>query len=253
MMIKVARFVILAAIMIAAPTLARTSGGYQTVQSITVDGGSIQILEDARLTPALARKLWQTAVDPVFVLGEDAPEAQTFKAKPLRPAKLRQIDGAGIVVMDLVLNEQAPIARLERRRLGPAADPVYLITTDDSAGMGSYSGLATALYALQAGRFGPVRATGSNGRAEAIILVDTLKSGWKTIDRSTAHTVIEQLFCRPDFAHDKAGEDARFQLTYITYWSDGRNWRMAKRVRTGFWENEGAWPAISKFPKAGVE
>jgi hypothetical protein len=154
--------------------------------------------------------------------------------------------------VDLVPNEQAPIARLERRRLGPASDPVYLMTTDDSAGWGSYSGLATALYTVQAGRLGPVRAMGLNGRAEAVVLVDTLKSGWKIIDPSPTHTVIEQLLCRPDFGHDKPGEDARFQLTYITYRSDGHGWRMAKRVTAGFWENEGAWPAISNFPKGGA-
>jgi hypothetical protein len=243
---------LLTAIVITAPAFGSVDSGYQTVQSLAVAGGSIQILEDARLTRSLASRMWKTAVDPVLVLGEDTPEAKTFETKPLRPARLRQIDRSGAVVLDIIPNEQAPIARLEERRLGPPSAPIYLITTDDSAGFGSYSGLATMLYAVQAGRLAPVRATGSDGRAEAVVLVDTLKSGWKIIDRYPAHTLIEQVLCRPDFRHEKTGQDLPFVLTYITYRSDARGWRMAKRTMPGFWENEGAWPALSNFPKVGA-
>jgi len=246
--LKVVRLAILAAALAARPAIAGSDPGYRTVQSIGATGGSIQILEDARLTPALARKLWETAVDPIFVLGENAPEAQTFKARPPRPAKLRQVDHGGAVIQDIVLDNQAPIARIEPDRL---AGPIYLVTTDNNAGFGSYSGLVTTLYKFRSGRLEPVRALASDQHAEAVVLVDTLKSGWKIIDHSPTHAVIEQLLCRPDLDHNKPGEEARFQLTYITYWSDGRDWRVAKRVTPGFWENEGDWPAASNFPKAG--
>ena len=248
-MIQSVGLIILAAVLSARPAGARTDPGYRIVQNVSVAGGPVQILEDARLTPALARKMWGTSVDPAFVLGDDAPEARTFKAQPLRPAKLRQVDRSGAVIQNIVLDDQAPIARVEPRRLGSSAHPVFLITTDNSAGFGSYSGLVTALYGLRSGRLEPVRAKGQDQHAEAVVLMNTLKSGWRIIDRSPTHTLIEQLLCRPDLDHDKAGEDARFQLTYVTYWYDGRDWRMAKRLTPGFWENEGDWPAVSNFPK----
>jgi hypothetical protein len=242
---------ILAIILSNAPAFARGDTGYLTVQSIAVSHGHVQILQDERLTSTLARRLWRTEVD-VMSLGEDNPAAQPFKKKPPLPAKLRQIDGAGVVVLDVVLEDEAPVARIEARKLGAPLHPVYLVTTDDDAGFGSYSGRATALYSMQDGRFTPVKAASADGRFERIILAETLKSGWKIVDPSRIHTVIQQILCRPDFGNEKPGKGEPFLLTYITYWSDGKAWRMAKRVTSGFWENEGQWPAASKFPRAGA-
>jgi len=248
---RAAYFAVFATVTIVAPVGARAETGYRTVQSVPLSGGSLRILEDARLMPALARELWRTDVDPVDVLGDDNPAAQTFKAKPLRPAKLRQIDAAGRVLLDFVPNPAAPLARIEKRRFGPASRPVYLVTTDDSAGAGSYSGFATTLFDTENGRLSQVQATDQDQKRHTINLISTLKSDWKVANADPAHTVIKQLLCRPDFDHQKPGGDLPFVLSYITYWSDGAGWRMARRDVPGFWENEGAWPSRSRFPKAG--
>ena len=248
-MFRVISAAIAAASINAAPA-AGAETGYRTIQKVPIRGGSLEILVDARLTIGLARKLWRNSFDPVQVLGEDNVAAQTFKARPLRAARLRQVDAAGRTMEVLVPDEQALIARIETRRLGPSAHPVYLVTTDNDAGMGSYSGLATTLYAFAGGRIHPVRAKTEDGGVETVVLADTLKSGWKITDANPRRIVIEQILCRPDPDHQTPGEDQPFLLSYITYAFDGRVWRTAKRVSPGFWESDQDWPSASAFPGA---
>jgi hypothetical protein len=241
---------LLAAAVLAAPVRARADPGYRPVQTVVTPAGSIQILQDDRLDPALTHQMWTTCVDPGFVLGDKDARAQVFEKTPLRPAKLRQADGKGRVVLDAVLEKEAPIARVESRRLGAPDDPVLLVTTDNAACMGSYSGLSTSLYRFQGGRLSPVQALAENGEATPVALFSTLKSGWRTIESKPGRTVIEEILCRPDFEHDTATGEAKFLLSYITYWSDGRAWRKATRTTPGYWEGEGPWPARSNFPQA---
>ncbi len=231
-------------LLVATTIHAAPRGGHQAIQSLAVAGGSAQILEDVRLTPALARRLWQTAVDPVVVLGENDPAARPFKARPLLPARLRETTTAGKILIDVVLNPEAPLARIEMHRLGGALDLIYLVTTDDDAGWGSYSGRATSLYAVRDGRLTKLQALAANGKPEPVILVNTLKSGWKIRDARPAHTVIEQLYCRPDLLGDG------FLMTFITYWSDGQAWSVARRTAPGCWEADEIWPATAMFPRA---
>ena len=226
--------------------------GYRVVQSVPIADGSLQVLEDARLTPALARELWDTAVDPIIALGEDSPAAKPFKTKPLRPARLRQVTSNGAIAVDVVPDEQAPIARIDDRRLGAGPGAVFMITTDNYAGFGSYSGLATALYVMSDGRLKPLMATKGNGKTEAVVLASTLKSGWKIVGAQPNGAVIQQVRCRPDFSQSEADHDQRFLVTYETYWPSGDQWRVAKRVTVDFWEADDDWPAPSEFPKPGT-
>lgn len=225
-------------------TSAAPTTDYQVIQSVTVAGGSAKILEDARLTPALARLMWGNAVDPIFVLGEDNPAARPFKARPLMPARLRETTTTGKMLIDVILNSEAPLARIEMRRLAGALDPIYLVTTDDNAGWGSYSGRATSLYAVRDGRLTQLQALGASGKTEPVVLVNTLKSGWKVRDTRAAHTVIEQLYRRADLHGDG------FVMTFITYWFDRHSWRVAQRTARGFWEGDESWPATTMFPRA---
>lgn len=235
--------------LVAPKAFSEPNSAYRTVQTVPISGGSLEIVEDARLTPALARKLWGSAVDPVLVLGDDSPAAQPFKSKPLVAARLRQRDGVGHVVLDVVPDEEAPLARIERRRLGTGLTPVYLVTTDNDAGFGSYSGRATALYAFRNGRFEPVQATDVDGKTVPVSLANTLKSAWRITDARASHTVIRQVLCRPDLSHIGPGQDAEFLVTYVTYQFNGQDWWMAKRVTKGFWEADQDWPSSSEFPR----
>ena len=243
---RLASLVIVLVATCATDASAAPNADYQVIQNVAITGGSVQILEDARLTPGLARRLWQTSIDPVFVLGGDDPAARAFRVRPLLPAKLRQITSVGKIFFEVILNPEAPLARVETRRLGAAFDPIYLVTTDDDAGWGSYSGRATSLYDVRDGRLTQLSARTVNGVNEPVVLVNSLKSGWKIRDANPAHIVIEQLFCRPDM------KGAGFSLTYITYWCDGHAWRVARRSASGFWESDEGWPSATKFPRAGT-
>jgi hypothetical protein len=228
---------------------ARAKTLMRVVQTRSIPGGRLQILQDARLTPALVRLFLRAGVDPALALPHDDPAARAFLARPLRPARLRQIGVGGHVILDVILNEAAPLAWVERRRMGGGSAPVYLVTTDDDAGFGSYSGRATRLYGVCGGRLRPVTASGAGGRPEPIVLVDTLKSRWRIIDSRPTHTLIEQIFCRPELDDERSGQAQGFLLTFITYRFDGRTWRMARRVTPGFWESDDDWPSRSAFPE----
>jgi hypothetical protein len=243
------RAAMLAALSVSSPAPCSGDAGYKVAQSVAVARGSLQILEDERLDPGLAGQLWGAAGEPGLIVGDDSPAGRAFAKKPLRPARLRQVDRYGRTLRDTVMETQAPLARIEGRRLGDPSAPILLVTTDDSAGAGSYSGQVTRLYALDHGRVQPVQATAHGGRVEIVAFINTLKSGWKIVGARPDHIVIEQLLCRPDFDHEAPGKDEPFLLSYITYWTDGGPWRMARRVTPGFWENEGDWPPPSAFPK----
>ena len=230
---------------------ARAQPSYRIAQTVSAGGMEVSILEDTRLTPDLARKLRGVSTDPGFVLGDDDPVAKVFAMHPLRPAKLRQTDAAGRVVRDVILEAEAPLAWIEPQRLGDRAHPILLVTSDDSAGFGSYSGFGTRLYAFEGGRLSPVTALGATGRNEIISLAKTLKSDWRIVDARPEHTVIHELLCRPDSAKEKPDAPEPFVLSFITYAYGGRIWRVAARKVPGFWESEGEWSKAAKFPEPG--
>jgi hypothetical protein len=230
------------------PTVALAGSDYEIVQSIPTAHGTLQILEDVRIGRALERKMWDGCIDVGTVLGEDDPRAKQFAKNPPLPASLRQIDRNGKTLVSIVPNKQAPIARIESKRFGSPADPVFLIETDDDACMGSYSGRGVQLYKFSPDRIAPVIATDDKGNTTAVYFFDSLKSAWRIVNASPAHTEIEQMLCRPDFAHDTGKGDMPFALRYITFRFDGTKWTKAERDEAGEWEDDDGFPNKSKFP-----
>jgi hypothetical protein len=122
---------------------------------------------------------------------------------------------------------------------------VVFITTDNSAGFGSYSGQLAQLYAAGEGRLTPILAQDPGGALHPVSLVSTLKSGWRLRRPHSGAVVIQQWLCRPDFA----GKEQAFTMTYITYALDNGHWIMASRSKPGYFEGEGPWPS-REFPGA---
>jgi hypothetical protein len=241
-------FGVLCAASIVCAAVGRDVAGYRVVQTVALTGSRIQILEDARLDDQLAAALWRDGVDPMMALGEKHPRTQIFEKAPPKPAKLRQVDSRGRSVLEILLEHEAPLAKIENRRLGDEGHPTLLVTTDNDAGFGSYSGQVTRLYELRDRRISQVRALGRDQRTEPVELVNTLKSGWRISGGHGRPTVIEQWLCRPDFSRAAAEGQEPFELIFKTYVFDGAVWRMAQRRKAGFWEGEGPWPS-SEFPK----
>ena len=103
---------------------------------------TLRILEDSRLTPAIAGKMWGLATDPAIVFGDDSPIVKKIGKASLLPAKLVLADKTNKVLTSLIPENTAPLARFMYEQLPGGA---FLVSTDDSAGFGSYSGVRTQL------------------------------------------------------------------------------------------------------------
>lgn len=223
---------------------------YKIVQDVPITSGRLQILEDVRLSRSLEKQLWGGCVDPAYVLGDDDPAAKPFIDKPLVPAKLRQLDANGTTVLEVVLEQQAPIARIEKQTLGIPSDPIVMVRTDDDACMGSYSGQDVAFYDFVNGHLTLAAAADAKGQKHDVRVMESLKSGWRFVDNKPGSIVIEKVLCRPDFDAEKRDPShaVHFQIRYITFRYDGQRWHFAERTGAGIWESDDAFPAHALFP-----
>jgi hypothetical protein len=214
--------------------------------------GRIQILEDARLTPALLEKLWGMG-DIDF---DEDPQLIAFKAEPLRNAEVRLTTRAGTTTGAIKL--ERPLARLKSTQLYATPDRTFLITVDYSAGFGSYNGPITLLLEVRNGRLEWLKATEqTTGKKYQITLMQSLKTVWKIVPSTRAEgKEILLASCRPDwdsptFKHinpSVKSTDRDFWLIYTRYFFNGTNWVEVERRRHGFADFEEGLPSRSKFP-----
>ncbi|HEY1961302.1 MAG TPA: hypothetical protein VGG69_02700 [Rhizomicrobium sp.] len=230
--------------------VARPSEKYFVHQRVQTSDGSLEILEDARLTPEIEPKLWDGCSQPIMVFDDSDPAISVFVGRPVLPARLRQRDPRGKVLEDILLEPQATVARIKPHRLGSANAPVIVIETSDAACFGSYSGWTEWLFRLDGNHVVPVVATAANGARKQVSLFRSLKSDWKFIQRTPQSIEIEQVFCRPDLAH-ATRDKMPFLMRYITYRFDGHHWREFERTEPGLWENDEQFPPEAKFPRDG--
>ena len=205
----------------------------------TAGGSALEVLEDARITPDLRRMMWGAAEDPEFVLDQRDPRLAGFKARPLRPARLLLVDAQGGVLQVRQLTE--PQAIVWPAPLHGLPAPGFMLTVDDSVGMGSYAGRVTALLLPALHRLEPETATAADGARTPIALGDTLKTGWTIVPSGGGATDIELVACRP------TGGTPDFVTTTSTYRLAGGRWRVAARRQAGIWEDD-TFPPRAAFP-----
>jgi hypothetical protein len=228
-------------------TAAATGAPYRIAQQATTAWGTIEIVEDTRLTPGLEHRLLHGCSNPLDVLDDGDPLAKSFARDPIRPARLRQVDTGRHVIVDLVLEKNAPVANIDAKRLGPGDDPVLVVGYNDNACMGSYSGQGKLLFRFNSGKLTPVLALTDDGRRQQVVMFSSLKSDWRFAHNTAGDIKIEQVFCRPDFEHETKG-NLPFQMTYRTYRFQDGEWRLKERKEAGFWEADNGFPPSSKFP-----
>ena len=75
--------------------------GYAVRQSLKLDratyglDGTLEVLEDARITPELQKAMWRISADPRQVLADNDPHRMTFEKNHLRDAKVRIVTTDG--------------------------------------------------------------------------------------------------------------------------------------------------------------
>ena len=208
--------------------------------------GRLELLEDARLTGDLEKVLWGSG-GPEMALDEKDPRYQQLTTVPLRNAALRLKDQNGNEIQEMKLEREQARLRVESLHLGHRT---ILVTTDLSAGFGSYSGPLTELLDVSHGRIDIVNARDAkSGATEPIHVASTLKTAWRISPvpgSSGAQKDILEIACRPN------PDASVFYVTYRRYHWNGKEWiNFARRAR-GFWEGEKSFPSTDKFP-TGIE
>ena len=218
-----------------------------TIQlTMATDGfdGTLELLEDERLTLKLENALWQTG-GPGLALDPSDPLLKQLTVPPLEHALLRLTDVQRNVIAELALERE--LARTQIATLH-AGFRTILVTTDLSAGFGSYSGPLTELLDLSRKKLEIATATDLQTRAtEPIHLASTLKTAWRFSpvpgSRSPQKDILEAA-CRPN------ADGSKFSTTFTRYHWTGASWVVHTRKSQGMWEADEPFPPASKFPPA---
>ncbi|KAF0812587.1 hypothetical protein IGB42_02876 [Andreprevotia sp. IGB-42] len=133
----------------------------------------------------------------------------------------------------------ASLARLDPRPLQGTAAPTWLVSVDLTADAGSYNGPLTQPVAIAGQRLQWVEAVDAAGRRKPVRLVSTLKADWRRIVQGGRDAFL-LIRCEP------AGGD--FRIVLQRYTLDGAVWRVRERSHPGFWEAEGDFPPLARFP-----
>jgi hypothetical protein len=220
--------------------------------TLAADGftGTLELLEDARITPKLDKALWQSG-GPEMALDENDPLLKQIASSPLQRAMLRLRDAKGRVVEEKKLEREQ--ARLEVHQLHPGHRSI-LVTTDLSAGFGSYSGPFTRILDLSRSSLDFVRARQSlHGDEATLSLANTLKTAWRIIHAPASFGPgldILEVACRPELS---GAESPKFQITYTRYHWNGKGWLTAASQRSGIWEADEPFPSFAFFPDIPTE
>ncbi|WCM18569.1 hypothetical protein NDK50_14050 [Paraburkholderia bryophila] len=222
------------------PTVAAPDGYHVIQRAPGLDGDSIELLEDERITPALQKQLWGTGASEEGLPGNDP--------KPLVKAQLRLVSASGAIAATRQLDY--PLARVQTAPLHGLPGPVLFLTVDATAPMGSYSGPATQILMPARQSLDPVQYTTDDGKSSPLVLAATGKAAWKISPASKGGAdEIQQVACSPDFdKKDSTGDDDDFVTRYQTYrFVDGK-WVLAQRQRPGIWESDQEFPKRNMFP-----
>lgn len=218
-----------------------------TIQlTATSDGmdGTLELLEDARLTSKIENTLWQTG-GPGLALDQTDPLLKRLTDPPLQHAVLRLTNGQQKVIGEIALERE--LARTQIASLHGGFRTI-LVTTDLSAGFGSYSGPLTELLDLNHSRLEIATALDVQTRiTEPIHLASTLKTAWHFSpvpgSQSPQKDILE-LACRPN------ADASKFFITYTRYHWTGATWVVHARKFPGMWEADEPFPQANRFPPA---
>ncbi|MEP6495804.1 MAG: hypothetical protein ABJF01_24185 [bacterium] len=211
-------------------------------------GLRVEILEDARITPAL-RPLIEAAYGEAPCAADNSQRPPELCAelaqRPLEPAIVRLIDSRNRELGRLPLERAtAEVLRVPVSR----ADSLLGVQVDLSAGIGSYSGPLVRFVNTRGGRLAWMSIVNDvTGRSSDLSLPTTLKTAWRA-NLDAPHPELLLVACRPDLETMDAGGEARFVVTYSRLDLRDDGWHRTDRRAPGCWENEGAFPPRSLFP-----
>ena len=234
----------------------KVAKSYKLTNAVHGLDGELQLLQDSRLTNAVYAKQFGTAFNAMYMDNDDA-FAKKFKDNPPLGSVLRILSRYNnyAVLKESYTYGETPVGILEEVRLLDTCKPTYLLTLDESAGMGSYNGLMTYFYEIDAGKLKDVTYLDSKtNKREHIALMRSLKTNWKLIkSKDGKSSDILHVACRPDFSSPMKSNDNEqddFLVFYDRFQFNGKEWVKYTIVEKDFWESEDDddFPPVSKFP-----
>ena len=226
-------------------------------------GRRIEILEDARFTPAMRTAMWGGSKDPADFLAApgvtaDAALKKNFAETEPRRALVRLIDSNGKVLAERQLDcELAATAGQPLPQAGGRM--VWAVGNDCSTGDGLYAGLITRFMTVEGDKFVWQHYVDAASREdEEMTLVQAARITWHLRPKDRAESILE-VSCHPDFTDRrfqavKPGEalpaDLPDVVDYIRYRADGQGgWvRQQRTVKNRRWDDRQDFPAESEFP-----
>lgn len=203
-------------------------------RSMNGTDGVLQLLVDKRLTESVWQQLWGKGEWDV-VLPRTSAYYKEFSITPPRPAEIIIRDDRGKILTARKL--KTPLAKLGHWDLPSTATQLFTLTTDYSAGFGSYNGLETTLFEVSGASIRFVKANRIGFRDEKVIrLVKSLKSDWT----SNNGDEILAVSCK--------AKDGGFVVVYSRYSLSGTRWQEYEHETSGFWESDQPFPKRSAFP-----
>jgi hypothetical protein len=224
----------------------------KTIQlTSTLDGfdGTLELLEDGRITPEVQKELWGMGYPDTAFYG-DAERIKLLTVPALKHAVLRLEDAHHEIVYKKTLERE--LARIQVEALHPGQRTI-LITTDLSIGMGSYAGPSTELYQVSSRRLEAVTARyEKTGEVDPIQMMSSLKTAWKLASPGPGETNqkdILELACRPNWEV----ENTKFFKIYSRYHWDGKQWVLYGKKVPGMWESDDGFPPSQRFPGPAMQ
>ncbi|KTC62717.1 hypothetical protein AO262_13445 [Pseudomonas fluorescens ABAC62] len=212
--------------------------GYRLAQTLAIqDGSALQVLEDQRISDQTHKDNWGSGQL------EDALDApDDLVEHPLLEARVRLVSAAG----DEIAHEDLgyPLAQVEKAPLKGLPEPLYFLTIDETAPMGTYSGPATQLLQPAKQQLKPLDYTGADGAVHPLTLAHTGKADWMVATPTAGGA--DELLQVSSFMEGADEDD--FTTRYQTYRFVDGQWQGASTQKTGYWDMESDFPARAAFP-----
>jgi hypothetical protein len=230
----------------------KISQSYPLTKSIHGVDGILQLLQDSRLTKDAYDRQNGTGFNNYVYTTKENGDFSVFAENPPLGTVLRVLtkEGQFLRIAESHTYDIVPVAWLEEVILSGSDNPYYLLTLDESTGMGSYTGPTTYFYKVVNGRLKSIDYLDQNsGKRKQLVLMRSLKTDWKFVDSTDGKLKdILHIACRPNPEH-ASNEEVEFLIYYDRFHFNGKEWVKFQKIEKGFWESEdGNIPPLSQFP-----
>lgn len=182
--------------------------GYSIYQNVPLQGpsnhiqGSLQVFEDARLTPGLRQDMWLGSNDPFDALealgyAKDDPLFDSFNRNPIKGVRIRLNGPTGNSLDEREFD--VPLGEVEDKTVNLGNRVAYLVTIDHSVGAGAYTGPWTYVAVVSNGKLQWQSVIDDKtGKQNELILSRSLRADWQIVKDASGHQAILAVGSHPN-------------------------------------------------------